>query len=78
MCRSGPDKRVAAHSPAVISLPCKLLLFVMVDGWALVCGASCRGSAEPAHSVRLLISHATKLRIGMVKRSNTSQASRIQ
>jgi flagellar biosynthetic protein FliP len=26
-------------SPPVISLPCKLLLFVMVDGWALVCGA---------------------------------------
>ncbi len=25
-------------SPPVISLPCKLLLFVMVDGWGLVCG----------------------------------------
>lgn len=25
-------------SPPVISLPCKLLLFVMVDGWTLVCG----------------------------------------
>ena len=25
-------------SPPVISLPCKLLLFVLVDGWALVCG----------------------------------------
>ncbi len=25
-------------SPPVISLPAKLLLFVMVDGWALVCG----------------------------------------
>lgn len=25
-------------SPTVISLPVKLLLFVMVDGWALVCG----------------------------------------
>lgn len=25
-------------SPSVISLPVKLLLFVMVDGWALVCG----------------------------------------
>ncbi|HEX3462881.1 MAG TPA: flagellar type III secretion system pore protein FliP [Candidatus Elarobacter sp.] len=24
-------------SPPVLSLPCKLLLFVMVDGWALVC-----------------------------------------
>ncbi len=24
-------------SPPVISLPCKLLLFVMVDGWTLVC-----------------------------------------
>ncbi|MFN2460697.1 MAG: flagellar type III secretion system pore protein FliP [Candidatus Velthaea sp.] len=24
-------------SPPVISLPCKLLLFVVVDGWALVC-----------------------------------------
>lgn len=24
-------------SPPVVSLPCKLLLFVMVDGWALVC-----------------------------------------
>ena len=24
-------------SPPVISLACKLLLFVMVDGWALVC-----------------------------------------
>ena len=25
-------------SPPVISLPCKLLLFVLVDGWAIVCG----------------------------------------
>jgi flagellar biosynthetic protein FliP len=25
-------------SPPIISLPCKLLLFVMVDGWSLVCG----------------------------------------
>ena len=25
-------------SPPVVSLPVKLLLFVMVDGWALVCG----------------------------------------
>ena len=25
-------------SPTVVSLPVKLLLFVMVDGWALVCG----------------------------------------
>jgi len=25
-------------SPPVISLPAKLLLFVMIDGWALVCG----------------------------------------
>ncbi len=25
-------------SPAVISLPVKLLLFVMVEGWPLVCG----------------------------------------
>ena len=25
-------------SPPVISLPCKLLLFVMVDGWSLLCG----------------------------------------
>jgi flagellar biosynthetic protein FliP len=25
-------------SPPIISLPCKLLLFVMVDGWALICG----------------------------------------
>jgi len=24
-------------SPPIISLPCKLLLFVLVDGWALVC-----------------------------------------
>jgi flagellar biosynthetic protein FliP len=24
-------------SPPIISLPCKVLLFVMVDGWALVC-----------------------------------------
>jgi flagellar biosynthetic protein FliP len=24
-------------SPPVLSLPCKLLLFVLVDGWALVC-----------------------------------------
>jgi flagellar biosynthetic protein FliP len=24
-------------SPPVISLPCKVLLFVLVDGWALVC-----------------------------------------
>lgn len=26
-------------SPPIISLPCKLLLFVMVDGWALLCGS---------------------------------------
>jgi len=25
-------------SPPVVSLPIKLLLFVMVDGWALLCG----------------------------------------
>jgi flagellar biosynthetic protein FliP len=25
-------------SPPVVALPCKLLLFVLVDGWALVCG----------------------------------------
>ena len=25
-------------SPPIVSLPCKLLLFVMLDGWALVCG----------------------------------------
>ncbi len=25
-------------SPPIVSLPCKLFLFVMVDGWALVCG----------------------------------------
>jgi len=25
-------------APTVVSLPVKLLLFVMVDGWALVCG----------------------------------------
>jgi flagellar biosynthetic protein FliP len=25
-------------SPNVVSLPCKLLLFVLVDGWGLVCG----------------------------------------
>lgn len=25
-------------SPPIVSLPCKLLLFVMVDGWTLVCG----------------------------------------
>jgi flagellar biosynthesis protein FliP len=25
-------------SPPIVSLPCKLLLFVMVDGWALICG----------------------------------------
>ena len=25
-------------SPPVISLPAKLLLFVMVDGWAVICG----------------------------------------
>ena len=24
-------------SPPIVSLPCKLLLFVLVDGWALVC-----------------------------------------
>ncbi|HEX3549160.1 MAG TPA: flagellar type III secretion system pore protein FliP [Candidatus Elarobacter sp.] len=24
-------------SPPIVSMPCKLLLFVMVDGWALVC-----------------------------------------
>lgn len=26
-------------SPPVVSLPVKLLLFVMVDGWALICGS---------------------------------------
>jgi len=26
-------------SPPIVSLPAKLLLFVMVDGWALVCGS---------------------------------------
>jgi flagellar biosynthetic protein FliP len=26
-------------SPTVVSLPCKLYLFVMVDGWSAVCGA---------------------------------------
>ena len=25
-------------SPPIVSLPCKLLLFIMVDGWSLVCG----------------------------------------
>jgi flagellar biosynthetic protein FliP len=25
-------------SPPIVSLPCKLLLFVLLDGWALVCG----------------------------------------
>jgi flagellar biosynthetic protein FliP len=25
-------------SPPIVSLPCKLLLFVMLDGWSLVCG----------------------------------------
>ena len=25
-------------SPPIVALPCKLLLFVMVDGWTLVCG----------------------------------------
>lgn len=25
-------------SPTVVSLPVKLLLFAMVDGWALLCG----------------------------------------
>ena len=25
-------------SPPIVSLPCKLLLFVMIDGWSLVCG----------------------------------------
>ncbi len=25
-------------SPPIVSLPCKLLLFVVVDGWSLVCG----------------------------------------
>jgi len=25
-------------SPPIVSLPCKLLLFIMIDGWALVCG----------------------------------------
>jgi len=25
-------------SPPLISMPCKLLLFVMVDGWTLICG----------------------------------------
>jgi len=33
-------------SPPVISLPCKLLLFVLVDGWALVCNGSSRRSGE--------------------------------
>ena len=26
-------------TPTVVSLPVKPLLFVMVDGWALVCGS---------------------------------------
>ncbi len=26
-------------SPSVVSLPCKLYLFVMVDGWAAICGS---------------------------------------
>jgi flagellar biosynthetic protein FliP len=30
-------------SPPVVSLPVKLLLFVMVDGWALVCGGVAAG-----------------------------------
>jgi len=30
-------------SPPVVSLPCKLLLFVMVDGWALVCNGVVAG-----------------------------------
>jgi flagellar biosynthetic protein FliP len=30
-------------SPPIVSLPCKLLLFVMVDGWALVCGGLVAG-----------------------------------
>jgi flagellar biosynthetic protein FliP len=29
-------------SPPVISLPCKLMLFVLVDGWGLVCGSLVR------------------------------------
>jgi flagellar biosynthetic protein FliP len=30
-------------SPPIVSLPCKLLLFVMVDGWALVCSGLVSG-----------------------------------
>ncbi len=30
-------------SPPIVSLPCKLLLFVMVDGWALVCSGIVSG-----------------------------------
>ena len=25
-------------SPSVVSLPCKLYLFIMVDGWSAICG----------------------------------------
>jgi flagellar biosynthetic protein FliP len=26
-------------SPSVVSLPCKLYLFIMVDGWSAICGS---------------------------------------
>ena len=44
-------------SPPVVSLPCKLLLFVMVDGWALICGgvaaSSDKSSAACVSAMRL-------------------------
>lgn len=51
--------------PVLISLPFKLLLFIMVDGWTLVIsslldsfvieGVSTRASAEPVSSAMLLL-----------------------
>jgi flagellar biosynthetic protein FliQ len=35
-------------SPAIVSLPFKIMLFVLVDGWNLLIASSCKASADPA------------------------------
>lgn len=48
--------------PVMISLPFKLLLFVMVDGWQLVVGSLMRSFEQPhaAHAVTAMAEHATR------------------
>ena len=45
--------------PVLISLPFKLLLFVMVDGWQLVVGGLLRSFVVPAHAVAAAASSIT-------------------